>query len=181
MCHTGHESMDEAARRGKNNRARGLAIERKVRDLLKKYMNTDAWRVPIRGGPAADVITDRGRCPLCLHEECDRLELAVEVKSKSEKESCASKKGRSKKSNCEGKSKRSKGNFRQCNTLSLQASKNYKIALAKRRKKMGKLLVKVGLWIQSTWIKLLCKWNWLVSKLIVNVNNCPVAECVCKK
>lgn len=83
MRHTGHESMDEAARRGKNNRARGLAIERKVRDLLKKYMNTDAWRVPIRGGPAADVITDRGRCPLCLHEECDRLELAVEVKSKS--------------------------------------------------------------------------------------------------
>jgi hypothetical protein len=46
---------------------------------------------------------------------------------------------------------------------------------------MGKLFVKVGLWIQSSWIKLLCKWNWLVSKLIVDVQTCPVAECVCKK
>ena len=46
---------------------------------------------------------------------------------------------------------------------------------------MGKLLVKLGYWIQKAWCKLLCKWNWLISKLIVNVNNCPVAECVCKK
>lgn len=46
---------------------------------------------------------------------------------------------------------------------------------------MGKLFVKFGLWIQKNWHKLLCDWNWLVSKLIVNVKNCPVAECVCKK
>ena len=46
---------------------------------------------------------------------------------------------------------------------------------------MGKLLVKVGLALQHWWKKTLCKWNWLVSKLIVNVNDCPVAECLCKK
>jgi len=48
-------------------------------------------------------------------------------------------------------------------------------------KKMGKLLVKLGMWIQSVWCKLLCKWNWLISKLIVDVKDCPVAQCVCKK
>jgi len=46
---------------------------------------------------------------------------------------------------------------------------------------MGKLLVKLGLALQLWWKKLMCKWNWLVSKLIVNVKDCPVAECVCKK
>ena len=46
---------------------------------------------------------------------------------------------------------------------------------------MGKLLVKIGLWVQAYWRKSMCKWNWLVSKLIVNVNDCPVAKCVCKK
>ena len=45
---------------------------------------------------------------------------------------------------------------------------------------MGKLLVKVGMWISKMWCKLLCKWNWLLSKMIVNVNECPVAQCVCK-
>ena len=45
---------------------------------------------------------------------------------------------------------------------------------------MGKLLVKLGLWMQAYWCKLMCKWNWLVSKLIVNVKDCPIAECVCK-
>jgi len=30
-------------------------------------------------------------------------------------------------------------------------------------------------------LKLMCKWNWLVSKLIVDVKDCPVAKCVCKK
>ena len=48
-------------------------------------------------------------------------------------------------------------------------------------KKMGKLLVKLGMWIQKVWCKLLCKWNWLISKLIVDVKDCPVAECICKK
>lgn len=46
---------------------------------------------------------------------------------------------------------------------------------------MGKLLVKLGLWMQMTWKKILCKWNWMISKLIVNVDGCPVAKCVCKK
>ena len=46
---------------------------------------------------------------------------------------------------------------------------------------MGKLLVKLGYWIQVSWKKLLCKWNWLLSKLNINVSDCPVAECVCKK
>tara|TARA_R100001443_G_scaffold102813_1_gene111063 strand:- start:49 stop:456 length:408 start_codon:yes stop_codon:yes gene_type:complete len=73
--------MNEAARRGKNNRARGLAIERKVRDILMRYMNTIAHRIAIRGTAAADVETDLGICPYCLHTECE-VELAVEVKSK---------------------------------------------------------------------------------------------------
>ena len=46
---------------------------------------------------------------------------------------------------------------------------------------MGKGLVWLGLKIQSLWKKLLCKWNWLVSKLIIDVKECPVAECLCKK
>ncbi len=46
---------------------------------------------------------------------------------------------------------------------------------------MGKLIVKLGLWIQHVWKKLMCKWNWLISKLIVDVKDCPVAQCVCKK
>ena len=46
---------------------------------------------------------------------------------------------------------------------------------------MGKLLVKLGMWIQHIWNKLMCKWNWLISKLIVDVKECPVAQCVCKK
>ncbi len=45
---------------------------------------------------------------------------------------------------------------------------------------MGKWLVKIGFKIQSWWKVLCCKWNWLVSKLIINVSECPVAECVCK-
>ncbi len=45
---------------------------------------------------------------------------------------------------------------------------------------MGKLLIKLGTWISKMWCKLLCKWNWLISKLIVNVNDCPVAQCMCK-
>ncbi len=46
---------------------------------------------------------------------------------------------------------------------------------------MGKALVKLGLWIQKTWTKFLCKWNWAVSKLIVEVSECPVSQCMCKK
>ena len=46
---------------------------------------------------------------------------------------------------------------------------------------MGKLLVKWGLALQSWWLKLMCKWNWLVSKLIVDVKDCPIAQCTCRK
>ena len=46
---------------------------------------------------------------------------------------------------------------------------------------MGKLLVKWGLAIQAWWLVLLCKWNFLVYKLIVDVEDCPIAKCVCKK
>ena len=45
---------------------------------------------------------------------------------------------------------------------------------------MGKLFVKIGLWIQKIWCKFQCKWNWLISKLIFNVDTCPVSQCVCK-
>ena len=44
---------------------------------------------------------------------------------------------------------------------------------------MGKLFVKLGIWIQNVWCKFQCKWNWLISKLIFNVDNCPVSQCVC--
>tara|TARA_R100001086_G_scaffold188234_1_gene106251 strand:- start:8746 stop:9141 length:396 start_codon:yes stop_codon:yes gene_type:complete len=69
------------SKRGRTNRSRGLAIERKVRDILMKYMNTVAHRIAIRGTAAADVETEPGICPYCLHTECE-VELAVEVKSK---------------------------------------------------------------------------------------------------
>lgn len=45
---------------------------------------------------------------------------------------------------------------------------------------MGKALVKLGLWIQNTWIKTQCKWNWLISKLMFNVASCPNKLCKCK-
>jgi hypothetical protein len=45
---------------------------------------------------------------------------------------------------------------------------------------MGKWLVKIGLWMQGVWCKFCCKWNWLISKLIVDVKDCPVAKCICK-
>ena len=45
---------------------------------------------------------------------------------------------------------------------------------------MGKALVKLGLWLQRVWRKTLCKWNWLVSKLIIEVKECPVSQCLCK-
>ena len=55
------------------------------------------------------------------------------------------------------------------------------LKLIKKYKTMGKLLVKWGLALQLLWKKLMCKWNWLVSKLIVNVDECPIAQCTCKK
>jgi hypothetical protein len=45
---------------------------------------------------------------------------------------------------------------------------------------MGKALVKLGLWIQGSWVKMQCKWNWLISKLMLNVESCPNKLCKCK-
>jgi len=46
---------------------------------------------------------------------------------------------------------------------------------------MGKLFVKIGLWMQGVWCKFQCKWNWLVSKLLFDVEACPNKLCTCKK
>ena len=46
---------------------------------------------------------------------------------------------------------------------------------------MGKLLVKIGLWMQSVWCKFQCGWNWIVSKLMFSVASCPNKLCTCKK
>jgi hypothetical protein len=45
---------------------------------------------------------------------------------------------------------------------------------------MGKLFVRLGIWMQNVWCKFQCKWNWLISKLIFEVDQCPVSQCVCK-
>lgn len=45
---------------------------------------------------------------------------------------------------------------------------------------MGKLFVRLGIWMQNVWCKFQCKWNWLISKLIFSVDNCPVSQCLCK-
>ena len=71
--------MDEASKRGKNNRSRGLALERKVRDILNRVMRTDTWRNPSPGSEIADVETRAGICPLC--DGLGKVLLAVEVKS----------------------------------------------------------------------------------------------------
>jgi len=47
---------------------------------------------------------------------------------------------------------------------------------------MGKLLVKLGLFIQEQWKKFQCKWNELISKLMFNADkSCPHKICSCKK
>ena len=46
---------------------------------------------------------------------------------------------------------------------------------------MGKWLVKIGLKIQNLWCRFQCSWNWLLSKLSFNVNDCPYKMCECKK
>jgi len=46
---------------------------------------------------------------------------------------------------------------------------------------MGKLLVKLGLWVQGVWCKFACFYNSLVVKLIIKVDSCPNQVCSCKK
>lgn len=47
---------------------------------------------------------------------------------------------------------------------------------------MGKLVVRLGMWMQSVWKKFQCKWNWLVSKIMFKVEaSCPHKLCTCKK
>lgn len=45
---------------------------------------------------------------------------------------------------------------------------------------MGKFLEKLGLKIQNLWCKFQCFWNWLVSKLLFSVSDCPNKLCSCK-
>ena len=72
-------SGDDASKRGKNNRSRGLSLERTVRDILNRVMRAEAWRNPSTGKEIADVETRTGICPLCAG--VGQLSLAVEVKS----------------------------------------------------------------------------------------------------
>ena len=48
---------------------------------------------------------------------------------------------------------------------------------------MGKLLVRLGLWMQSLKVKMKCKWNTMMSKLMFKMNReCPDNFlCICKK
>lgn len=46
---------------------------------------------------------------------------------------------------------------------------------------MGKLFVKIGLWMQEVWCKFQCQWNWIISKLMFSVSACPNKLCTCKK
>lgn len=46
---------------------------------------------------------------------------------------------------------------------------------------MGKLFVKIGLWMQLVWFVFQCNWNMLVSKLMFRVTSCPNKMCNCKK
>jgi len=46
---------------------------------------------------------------------------------------------------------------------------------------MGKLLVKLGMWISAMWCKYCCFYNSAIAKLIIKVDNCPNQICACKK
>ena len=73
-------STTEASKRGRNNRSRGLAVERKVRDILARLTQTKSFRNPSTGSAIADVETEPGGiCLLCGSADTDGL--AVEVKS----------------------------------------------------------------------------------------------------
>jgi len=73
-------STTEASKRGRNNRSRGLAVERKVRDILARLAQTKSFRNPSTGSAIADVETEPGGiCLLCGSADTDGL--AVEVKS----------------------------------------------------------------------------------------------------
>ena len=73
-------STTEASKRGRNNRSRGLAVERKVRDILARLTQTKSFRNPSTGSAIAAVETEPGGiCLLCA--SADTAGLAVEVKS----------------------------------------------------------------------------------------------------
>ena len=70
----------EASKRGRNNRSRGLSVERTVRDMLARLTLTKSWRNPSTGSAISDVETEPGGiCVLCGSTDSDGL--AVEVKS----------------------------------------------------------------------------------------------------
>ena len=73
-------STTEASKRGRNNRSRGLSVERTVRDILARLTQTKTWRNPSTGSAISDVETEPGGiCLLCGSADTDGL--AVEVKS----------------------------------------------------------------------------------------------------
>jgi len=63
--------------------------------------------------------------------------------------------------------------------LALMLIKNIVIYKTKY-KNMGKLFVKIGLWMQKVWCQFQCKWNWCVSKLMFDISKCKVEGCKCK-
>ena len=46
---------------------------------------------------------------------------------------------------------------------------------------MGKALIWLGNKIVVLTRAAKCKWNWLITKLMFNVINCPYKVCKCKK
>ena len=55
------------------------------------------------------------------------------------------------------------------------------ITLDVKQNKMGKILIWLGNKIVSLSRKLKCKWNWMISKLIFSVKDCPNKLCTCNK
>ena len=46
---------------------------------------------------------------------------------------------------------------------------------------MGKLFVKLGLWMQRVWCRCKVVWNRLISKLMFGAISCQNKTCTCKK
>ena len=71
---------DPNKKRGRNNRRRGLSVERTVRDILARLTQSESHRNPSTGAAIADVETEPGGiCLLCGSTDTDGL--AIEVKS----------------------------------------------------------------------------------------------------
>ncbi len=49
-----------------------------------------------------------------------------------------------------------------------------------KKVKMGKLLIWLGESISELWCKFQCKWNWVMSTVMFNVEGCRNILCTCK-